>query len=339
MEKKYSHHTKRGELNLIGIIAKYKDPSDTETEIYENAIFPNILQNVPAYDYTGINILLLKRLFEDIKKENLISNTDFKDAVEPLITSPLEAYNLDAFGDDASLWGAWYKTEDEEDAYGSLTPRTFSTEEYSLLKELLLREDSPGEAIAYALSIFAGLSVTEAMRARYKDLSPLGTGGQLHTMGAFPMFRNPTDFDARPRCIPLPDDLYHLLMKRGEAAKQRGFLGDTGDLHLSCKGYDIDTPCRIRELSRYARDVLRIGLDMEEKRASFVTGALLSEPLLFAAERSFAYYMGRASYATRLYGLGVDVPTVQYLMGHVAEEPTTVTEEMLLRTHLSIKDL
>lgn len=346
----FKDKTKFGEKNLIWAIENYalKYDASENAEKIRNAIFPCVDPDIKIENYTDTNIALLKKLFDRIKTKNLISNDDFRSDIQPVITNAIDCYYKDTYEEDHPLWGAWFLAEGREnvDPFGAFISRTLSEEVLSLQDLLLSPENPYPKALGFALCVFAGLSVSEVMNAKWRDISllPGNTSSYgIHTMGAFPLRREPTEFETRPRQVPLIDSLYDALMRRKEEIEKSvsfpletsfGMAKSIEDLPLISEKEDPGSHYSIGALSRYATSILRIGLEIDELRLSYTCKDMLAEPHLYAFERSSAYYMGRRTFATIIYSAGISEALCMHLMGHswpedYGEKPEIRSEDIL----------
>ncbi len=287
----------------------------------------------PYESYVDTNVLNLKNLFRAIKKENIISNEEFARTIRPVITGEIERYYLETYDDEAPFWGAWYKDEEREGIYWADTRSSLTDSQRATLSALVGKKSAPGEMIGYGLCVFAGLSVTEALNARYRDLSELRGSPEtatLYTRGAFPKTTMATEYDGLPREIPLLDFLKEILEARLAAIEETekfpieneyGTFSCAKDLPIACEGHSYSRFCSIAGLSRYARDILRCDLGFDEPSMSRLQNIMLNEPGLYAFERSSAYYLGRRDFATMMSSGSIyhgNEKTMHYLMGHWA---------------------
>lgn len=281
----------------------------------------------PFESYVDTNILNMKNLCDRIKREHLIGNDEFEEKILPVITGEIERYYREKYNDKAPLWGAWYKAQDKTNLAWTDIHTTFGCRERNTLARFAGMDNAPGEMIGYALCVFAGLSVTETMNARYRDLTYLSCDSKtmiLHTRGAFPKAEKATAYDALPREIPLLGYIKCILEKRLEriensvsfpVTSEQGTFNCAGDLPIACSGNDYTSFCSIADLSAYARDVLRCGIGFSEISVSYLQNIMLEEPALYAFERSAAYYLGRRDFATMIASC-VSEDMMLYLTGH-----------------------
>ena len=331
----YRTETLQGHKNLIWCICKYSDitfdQSGKAKGRYE-PILEAINPDIAAHSYSGVNLMNLKALFAKIKAKGHIGDADFRDNYRSLITEPLKEYLRSICGINKPLWGAWYLAEDEADPYGSIYARTFTDVEYRRLRTLLLDPEQAGEAAGYALCVFAGLTVHDALNARYRDLYEMKDhpgAWLLHVRGTFPkQAGSVTKNDIRPRFAILPGQLHESILQRKAYIDEKyefpiinedGVFHDTGDLPIACAGIARSLLCRIDRLSGFAENILREGLGFDELRAAYISKDLLSDPARYAAERSMAYSTGRCDYAARLHAAGVDDGVSAYLLGYRVE--------------------
>lgn len=306
--------------------------------------------NKPCSYYIDTNLENLKDLFDRIKEENKIGSKEFDEKYRPIITDELEArYRSKHPGHGGALWGAWYKADDENDPFGSKYAKMLSQKEAAHLADILIYSSAPGEAIGYALNIFAGLSITEVMKARWRDFSVDYEGDYyIQTNVNLPPEEKRTEFDTHPRAIPLIKRLRDVLIRRKEQIESSltvpietfwGTAEDVSELPIACLGQDFTSACTIADLSAYARNVLRADLMLEEKRMAYMTKALMETPGLYKFERSAAYFFGRRTYATAIATSIDSAPpheaTVIWLMGHEWPEsygpmPKITKEDILL---------
>ena len=282
----------------------------------------------PYEHYVGTNALNLKNLFEKIKRENMLENKEFAETVRPVITDEIVHYFSKIYGDESPLWGAWYIEEDMDEIPWFKVKTFLNDYQRRTLAGLLQRKDAPGELIGYGLCVFAGLSVTEAMNARYRDISEL-TGTPeiktLYTRGAFPKTTKATKYDGLPREIPLLNMLAEVLKKRKALISKEVTFPVTNEygtftcaehLPIACEGHKYTRFSHIAGLSAYANKLLRCGLGFDELSMSHIQNTMLKEPGLYAYERSTAYYLGRRDFATMIFSADIPEKTAHYLMGH-----------------------
>lgn len=304
----------------------------------------------PYDQYLDTNAMNFKNLFEKIKREQRISNKVFDARVKPVLIEEIERSFLEEHGDSDPFWGAWFKDEETEDMQWSSIRTTLSAGQRETLAKLMQREEASGEMIGYGLCVFAGLSVTEVMKARYMDISNLTQNpgiSTLHTRGAFPKRSRATSYDSLPRVIPLPETVASILSRRRKKLETLHFpietenavYKDPGELPVACKGRDHTRFCHISELSAYARDILKCGLGFDETSISRLSNLLLKKPSLYANERSAAYWLGRLDCAWSLRMAGIEGNTLKYLMGWPEDDEeehfriAKVTEEELEKAH------
>ena len=278
----------------------------------------------PYESYVDINAVNLKNLFERIKREESIGSEEFETTVQPVIVSEIERYCKDENGDDAVFWGAWFKAADCGSPHHHMS---LTFKQKNLLALLMQREDAAGELIGYGLCVFAGMTISEVMNARYRDVQELKGYPKIktiYTRGAFPKFGKATEYDLLPRKIPLPDAVADLIEKRLERIEkdldfplktEQEIFSSAKDLPIACNGLDYSRFCRMSDLSVYARDVLRCGFCYDEKAMSYTSAALVEEPGLFAYERSAAYHLGRRDFTGALYTSGVRDAARCYILG------------------------
>lgn len=331
--------THYGEKNLIWCMERYTDSSVKEGREYA-AILKAIYPDIPARSYTGTNLMNLKVLFMRIQRENSVSNAEFHSVYVPLITEPLEHCMKDEYGMDSALWGAWYLAEAAEDPYGGIYSRVFDEYERRQLGRTLLDPSADGEAIGYALCVFAGLTALDAMNARYRDLREMRDHfgiGLLHLRGTFPKRADRlTSYEISPRYAVLPGRLYQELLDRKAYIEEsiefpvetdEGVFHNAGDLPIACRGTDKTRFSRISSLDAYATGLLREDLAFDEMRAAYISKDLLSDPARYAAERSAAYSTGRLDYGACLHAAGIDTAVSSYLLGHsLGEEDKRFTD-------------
>ena len=276
--------------------------------------------------YTDTNAINLRNLFARIKKEEHIGNREFAEKYRPLILEQI-IENSDPYPEQDPFWGAWFLAEDNDDHSGASYDRALGAKAMKNLWNTLSHKDMPGEAVGYLLCLFCGLSVTDAMNARYRDIFPLESHfgeAMIHVRGAFPKRPPATEYDIRPRFVPLPAKLYGLLLDRLDEIRARytfpvvteeTVFKDPEDLPIACRGTERALFSRIRGLSTYATGMLR-DAGFKEISFSYAQKDLLEEPLRFMSERSAAYAIGRHSYARVLHAAGISTDQAAYLLGH-----------------------
>lgn len=337
--KHYEEKTKNGNKNLIWVLNKYSSEENRNKDEL-TSILASVNPDISAHGYTETNLHNLKMLFDRIKRKGHISQEEFRKNYRELITGPLSLYMEDIHGKNDALWGAWYLAEDEADPYGSVYRRTFSEQERRALLETLLRPDAPGEAIGYALCLFAGLTITDSQNARFRDLYEID-GRQkalkLHARGSFPKRVGAvTEYDVRTRFAVLPEKISENILERKKYIDQNyefpvvtdeGVFSSAEDLPIACHGTDNSRFCRLAQLDDYAVSVLKDELQFNELRAAYISKDLLSEPQRYAVERSTAYSIGRTDYAACLHAAGVNQKICAYLLGQEPEEETRAIPE------------
>lgn len=286
----------------------------------------------PYESYVDTNSINLRNVFKKIKRENHIGNREFKESIQPVITAEIERYYKKEYGDEAVFWGAWFKEPELEDMQVYKLLSTLTEVQKETLAKMLKLEDISGELLGYGLCVFAGLSVTEVMSARYRDIEWAGDDriiSTIYTRGAFPKKGKASEYDALPRRIPLIAPLENILKKRLSKIEEslvfpleteQGVFSCAGDLPIACRGQDPTLFCHISELSSYARDILRCALDFDEMSMTHMSSSLLEIPGRFAFERSASYWLGRKTFGRILYDAASTDEARRYIIGYKADD-------------------
>lgn len=227
----------------------------------------------------------------------------------------------------------------------SLTPK----EEFILLRFLTKSVTVAGEYIGLLLMLVFGLRNNEACPLTWNKIQPLETNPNIHLLYIVESskkkkkeVKDTGKTKNFPRIIPIPKCIYEFLMKRkawirtyiqdhydeiaaqDNKLKKLGIEKYIGTLRIVCHGDNIFSKTRPDDLTREGKKVLAkaIGFD---SHSYYLLNEYLKQPGKSKELRDFkdpTSYLLRRNFASFLLASMASMSTIQYLMGHIIEDPT-----------------
>lgn len=257
--------------------------------------------------------------------------------------------------DDTILYGTSLLHETEEKSKkkkfnaGRLRKSLTAKEELTLFRFLTKSVTAAGEYIGLLLMLVFGLRNNETCPLTWNKIQPLETNPNIHVLYIVESSKKKKK-EAKdtgktknfPRIIPIPKCIYEFLMKRKDwirsyiqnhydeiaaqnsKLKKLGIDKYIGTLRIVCHGDDIFSKTRPDDLTREGKKVLAKAIDFDSHSYYLLNEYLklpgkrkelrdFKDPTSYLLRRNFASFLLASSMAS--------MSTIQYLMGHLIEDP------------------
>ena len=346
---KYRGYTRNGEINFVGVVRKYfpiyTEKCSQETKItydsYYYRIFSCIQLDKPVNTYDDLYIY---ELIQIIKQAFNYSDTTVDSTINHLVFDPVDCYFEDVWKFNPN-WGRKDTELEEKDQtelyeYLAKIPKSLTLQEQMSLKEILFNDPSTdqGELLGLACMLFCTLRNNEAAGLRYIDRVPFMLDEEAFYFQVIFTTENNTSslklggktYNAVRR-IPIIAELNAFLEKRMEflnSTLEFPFENSSGELFnsvlelpIACRGNRYGDRCSTGDLSRAGKKVLQ-DIHMKKTNISAIEYMLRNNLIENGiGEKEVTTYLLRRNAATMYKGLMLKHYEIQYLMGHVVDDP------------------
>lgn len=228
------------------------------------------------------------------------------------------------------LWGTAFELPEMDDKERvrelvTLKRSLTSYQELKLYRELTSDITMKGEYYGVYLMLVAGLRDAESCAVYFGDVIESYNGSGIHVLMIYKTIESKEHrlissgkTKNADRLIPIPDCVYHWIMKRKEyVASQLGVSLDEVDfLPIACRRGDYKALCIPSDIADAAR-ILFSKIGLQSRVLAYMDYELEFEKSpVIAKEKDPTAYLLRRNFATQMAILGLEEAEIQYVIGH-----------------------
>lgn len=328
--------------------------ADSTIEKYDGILLNHILPSLKNHNHRAVGSYTSEELLEVIPHIKKLGKNRGNGPFEPFDQKTLDGYafalrRVMEVAAKHYLWDGTLDTDDpKKKGHRSTRPKvrvkkTLTREqERALVSHLAVDPMQSGQKIGLYLMFVLGVRNAEACGYNFGSIKQMQTHPEcykIRVLETTAIGSNEKQAGGKtgnaPRYSPLIDSVREFLLKRREYVQSQliatGYTDvNVDELPIACVGKDFFKRCSADDLTDAAREIFRqLGFKRETlcaiNRQRMIENADLRETMENGAsdivELDLTAYILRRTYATHLAAIGMEQSKIEYLIGHMIQDP------------------